>query len=86
MCIHALVEQESHIPYRDSKLTRILQESIGGNCKTTLLVCASPHPFNSDETISTLMFAQRFGFIYLFTRISYYITFINKEPRVLRIK
>ncbi|KAA6396055.1 MAG: putative Kinesin heavy chain [Streblomastix strix] len=59
MCIHALVEQESHIPYRDSKLTRILQESIGGNCKTTLLVCASPHPFNSDETISTLMFAQR---------------------------
>ncbi|KAH7815929.1 kinesin 1C [Monocercomonoides exilis] len=59
MCIHALVEGIPHVPFRDSKLTRLLQESLGGNCKTTLLVCASAHPFNAEETISTLMFAQR---------------------------
>ncbi|KAK2959367.1 putative Kinesin heavy chain [Blattamonas nauphoetae] len=59
MCIHALVEGSAHVPFRDSKLTRILQESLGGNCKTTLLICASAHPFNAEETISTLMFGQR---------------------------
>ncbi|KAJ4462287.1 putative Kinesin-related protein 5 [Paratrimastix pyriformis] len=58
-CIHALTEGKPHIPYRDSKLTRILQESLGGNCKTTLMVACSPHPFNIEETVSTLMFAQR---------------------------
>jgi hypothetical protein len=45
--------------YRDSKLTRILQESLGGNSKTTLLVCLSPHHDNFEETLSTLRFAQR---------------------------
>ena len=49
----------SHIPYRDSKLTRILQESLGGNFKTRLLVACSPHVRNVEETISTLKFAQR---------------------------
>jgi kinesin family protein 5 len=59
-CIHALTEaKRSHIPYRDSKLTRILQESLGGNCKTTLVVTASPHAFNAEETISSLKFGQR---------------------------
>jgi kinesin family member 5 len=59
-CIHALTEgKRGHIPYRDSKLTRILQESLGGNCKTTLLCAASPHQFNIEETITTLRFAQR---------------------------
>lgn len=57
--IHALTENSSFIPYRDSKLTRILQESLGGNFKTTLLVACSPHSFHLEETISTLKFAQR---------------------------
>ena len=48
-----------HIPYRDSKLTRILQNSLGGNTKTMLLVACSPHDDNYDETISTLRFASR---------------------------
>eukprot|EP00771_Trimastix_marina_P001367 gnl/Trimastix_PCT/2435.p1 GENE.gnl/Trimastix_PCT/2435~~gnl/Trimastix_PCT/2435.p1 ORF type:complete len:1135 (-),score=287.93 gnl/Trimastix_PCT/2435:173-3577(-) len=59
MCINALVEGKPHIPYRDSKLTRVLQESLGGNCKTTLLVGCSQHPFNIEETVNTLKFAQR---------------------------
>jgi kinesin family protein 5 len=55
-CISALTssERRSHIPYRDSKLTFILRESLGGNCKTTLLVACSPSAFNADETLSTL--------------------------------
>ena len=57
--IHALTSGENYIPYKDSKLTRILQESLGGNYKTTLLVACSPHSFHLEETISTLKFAQR---------------------------
>ncbi|RLN95008.1 hypothetical protein BBJ28_00020618 [Nothophytophthora sp. Chile5] len=49
----------THIPYRDSKLTRLLQDSLGGNSETTLLVCASCSSYNSDETISTLRFGSR---------------------------
>eukprot|EP00756_Hemistasia_phaeocysticola_P009609 Hpha_TRINITY_DN14925_c0_g9::TRINITY_DN14925_c0_g9_i1::g.145004::m.145004/K10396/KIF5; kinesin family member 5 len=48
-----------HIPYRDSKLTRILQDSFGGNSRTTLLCNCSPHVYNSAETLSTLQFASR---------------------------
>ncbi len=41
--IHALTSGADHIPYRDSKLTRILQESLGGNFKTSLIAAISPH-------------------------------------------
>lgn len=59
-CIMALTKQKKqHVPYRDSKLTFILRESLGGNTKTTLLIAASPHSFNLEETISTLRFGQR---------------------------
>jgi kinesin family protein 5 len=46
--IKALTEAKGsqHIPYRDSKLTRILQESLGGNARTTLIITCSPHPTN----------------------------------------
>jgi kinesin family protein 5 len=57
--IHSLSSGASHIPYRDSKLTRILQESLGGNYKTCLVVTASPHVRNMEESLSTLKFAQR---------------------------
>jgi len=57
--IHALITKTDHIPYRDSKLTRLLQESLGGNYKTSLIVNCSPHPRNLEETLSTLKFAQR---------------------------
>jgi len=55
--INALTDGKSaHIPYRDSKLTRVLQESLGGNSKTCLIVTCSPHHSNLAETISTLRF------------------------------
>ena len=51
--------RQGHIPYRDSKLTRILQESLGGNAKTSLIITCSPAKYNLDETISTLKFGAR---------------------------
>merc|ERR1719414_2339921 len=58
--ISALVDGKSkHIPYRDSKLTRLLQDSLGGNTKTMMVACLSPSDNNYDETISTLRYANR---------------------------
>lgn len=58
--ISALVDGKSkHIPYRDSKLTRLLQDSLGGNTKTIMIACVSPSDNNYDETLSTLRYANR---------------------------
>lgn len=58
--ITALTDPKStHVPYRDSKLTRVLQDSLGGNAKTTLILTCSPSPWNEAETISTLRFGNR---------------------------
>ncbi len=52
-------KESRHIPYRDSKLTRILQESLGGNARTTIVVCCSGSSYNESETLSSLRFGQR---------------------------
>uniref|UniRef100_A0AAY5EQ31 Kinesin-like protein n=1 Tax=Electrophorus electricus TaxID=8005 RepID=A0AAY5EQ31_ELEEL len=57
--ISALAEGSTYVPYRDSKMTRILQDSLGGNCRTTIVICCSPSSYNEAETKSTLMFGQR---------------------------
>jgi len=57
--IKALTENSKHIPYRDSKLTRILSDSLGGTSKTCLIVTCSPSIYNLTETISTLRFGTR---------------------------
>jgi kinesin family protein 5 len=58
--ISALAEgTKTHVPYRDSKLTRILQESLGGNSRTTIVICCSPASWNEGETKSTLLFGSR---------------------------
>uniref|UniRef100_A0A915EVR5 Kinesin-like protein n=1 Tax=Echinococcus canadensis TaxID=519352 RepID=A0A915EVR5_9CEST len=58
--ISALVDANSrHVPYRDSKLTRLLQDSLGGNTKTLMIACLSPADNNYDETLSTLRYANR---------------------------
>ena len=60
MVINALTDGKStHIPYRESKLTRILQESLGGNSKTCLIITCSPSQYNESETLSTLRFGTR---------------------------
>ncbi|BFZ03932.1 hypothetical protein BsWGS_06970 [Bradybaena similaris] len=58
--ISALVDGKStHIPYRDSKLTRLLQDSLGGNAKTVMVANIGPASYNYDETLTTLRYANR---------------------------
>lgn len=58
--INALTDDaKSHVPYRDSKLTRMLQDSLGGNAKTVLIVNVSAATSNAPETLSTLRFGKR---------------------------
>lgn len=52
-------EKQNHVPYRDSKLTRILQDSLGGNSKTVLIIACSPSSYNAPETVSTCRFGTR---------------------------
>ncbi|RYO32310.1 Kinesin heavy chain [Alternaria arborescens] len=60
MVINCLTDSKTqHIPYRDSKLTRILQESLGGNSRTTLIINCSPSSYNDIETLGTLRFGMR---------------------------
>jgi len=50
---------KNHIPYRDSKLTRLLEDSLGGNCKTTMIAMVSPAIESFNETLASLKFANR---------------------------
>lgn len=63
-CINALFEannsnSKSHIPYRDSKLTRLLKDSLGGNCRTAMIACVSPFVACYEDTSNTLKYANR---------------------------
>jgi len=61
-CINALCESGGavrHIPYRNSKLTRLLKFSLGGNCKTVMIVCIAPTSNHFDDTHNTLVYAER---------------------------
>ncbi|KAI5865710.1 kinesin-domain-containing protein [Durotheca rogersii] len=60
-CINALCDarKTNHVPYRNSKLTRLLKFSLGGNCKTVMIVCVSPSSAHFDETQNTLRYANR---------------------------
>ncbi|KAL2668094.1 hypothetical protein AAZV13_01G109400 [Glycine max] len=58
-CINALAENNSHVPFRDSKLTRLLRDSFGGTARTSLIVTIGPSPRYRGETSSTILFGQR---------------------------
>lgn len=60
-CINALCDprRKNHVPYRNLKLTRLLKFSLGGNCKTVMIVCISPLSQHYDETLNTLKYADR---------------------------
>merc|ERR1711972_860591 len=57
--IQSLVAKNPHTPYRNSKLTMMLKDSLGGDSKTLMIVCTSPAQFNVTETMSSLNFASR---------------------------
>ncbi|ORZ15066.1 P-loop containing nucleoside triphosphate hydrolase protein, partial [Absidia repens] len=52
-------KKSTHIPYRDSKLTRLLQDSLGGSAMTLMIACVSPMEYNISETLNTLQYANR---------------------------
>ena len=58
-CINALSEGRQHIPYRDSKLTYLLKNSLGGNSKTAIIVTCSSDAIHTEETLASIRFAQR---------------------------
>eukprot|EP00746_Dinoflagellata_sp_MGD_P164562 gnl/MRDRNA2_/MRDRNA2_93264_c0_seq1.p1 gnl/MRDRNA2_/MRDRNA2_93264_c0~~gnl/MRDRNA2_/MRDRNA2_93264_c0_seq1.p1 ORF type:complete len:452 (+),score=78.52 gnl/MRDRNA2_/MRDRNA2_93264_c0_seq1:78-1433(+) len=79
--INALTEsngKRKHIPYRDSKITRLLQDSLGGNSYTALLCNVSPASINADETASSLRFAER-------AKSIENVAVINRDPSSARI-
>ena len=55
--INSIVKNQQHVPFRDSKLTRLLKNSLGGNSKTSLVVTGSMHRSQIEETISSMRFA-----------------------------
>jgi len=68
----------THIPYRDSKLTRLLQDSLGGNSHTLMIACVSPADSNLEETVSTLRYADR-------ARKIKNKPIVNKDPRAAEL-
>ena len=58
MCINKLASKEKHIPYRSSKLTHLLQNSLGGNSSTLMIACVSPSDLSFEETMLTLRYAD----------------------------
>ena len=86
--INALTDgKSSHVPYRDSVLTRVLSESLGGNAKTHLIITCSPSIYNESETISTLRFGDRAKVTKLinFKKIRNHAK-INKEETIPKLK
>jgi len=69
-CVSALAAQKAHIPYRDSKLTRLLQHTLGGNSRTAMIVCCRPGNDEGGETYSTLMFARRASAVKVIAKVN----------------
>ncbi|GAB4855512.1 serine/threonine-protein kinase KIN2 [Ancistrocladus abbreviatus] len=76
----------NHIPYRDSKLTRILQDALGGNSRTALLCCCSPSSSNASESLSTLRFGLRAKHIKASPRVNHIEDRNNKQEVTLEDK
>jgi len=78
--------KSTHIPYRESKLTRVLQESLGGNSKTCLIITCSPSIYNESESLSTLRFGERAKKIKNKAKINKEITVAELQKLVTQLK
>lgn len=85
-CINALCDprKKNHVPYRNSKLTRLLKFSLGGNCKTVMIVCVSPSSHHFDETQNTLRYANRAKNIQ--TKVTRNVYNVNRHVKDFLIK
>lgn len=76
----------AHVPYRDSKLTRLLQDSLGGNSRTVMVACVSPADANLDETLNTLKYANRARNIVNTPVVSFDENAPDAAPRVAKLR
>ena len=76
--VNALSRGDAHVAFRQSKLTSVLRDALGGNCKTVMIACAWPDDAHSEETISTCRFASR-----VMTLQTRAVVNESKDPRVL---
>lgn len=85
-CINALCDprKKNHVPYRNSKLTRLLKFSLGGNCRTVMIVCVSPSSSHFDETQNTLRYANRAKNIQ--TKVTRNVYNVNRHVKDFLIK
>jgi kinesin family protein 18/19 len=85
-CINALCDprKKNHVPYRNSKLTRLLKFSLGGNCRTVMIVCVSPSSAHFDETQNTLRYANRAKNIQ--TKVTRNVYNVNRHVKDFLIK
>ncbi|GMI02204.1 hypothetical protein TrST_g14273 [Triparma strigata] len=74
-CVSALAANKTHVPYRDSKLTRLLQHTLGGNSRTAMVVCVRPGNDDAGETYSTLMFAMRASNVKVLAKVNTVLDF-----------
>ena len=85
--INSLTDKNrKHIPYKDSKLTRVLKESLGGNSKTCLIITCSPSGYNYNETISTLRFGERAKKIKNIPKINKEVSVAELQQEILKLK
>ena len=85
--IYNLTDGKSqHVPYRESKLTRVLQESLGGNSKTCLIITCSPSIYNESETLSTLRFGERAKKIKNKPKINKEVTVAELQKLIAQLK
>ncbi|KAJ5312656.1 hypothetical protein PENANT_c007G02026 [Penicillium antarcticum] len=79
-------QQGSHVSYRDSKLTRLLQDSLGGNAYTYMIACVTPAEFHLSETLNTVSYAQRARAIQSKPRIQHIADDSDKQAVIDRLK
>ena len=79
--VNALSRGDKHVAFRQSKLTSVLRDALGGNCKTTMIACTWPDEAHAEETISTCRFASR-----VMTLRTRAVVNESKDPRVLAAK
>ena len=78
--------RNGHVPYRDSKLTRLLQDSLGGNSHTLMLACVSPSSLDYTETLNTLKYANRARNIQNRVQVNQYFNEPSEETHHLRMQ
>merc|ERR1719235_570545 len=77
--IYSLAHKQKHIPYRDSKLTQLLKNCLGGNARTAIVVSASPHQWNCNESVSALRFGARASLVQNAARVN-----VAEDPKELK--